>query len=103
MAQHGWRYEVWSGEAPRLLENLRFIAQGRLSQVDKEALRVLRGSGRVGLSLEAALAGAAHQGAVSPRLLRAALLRLLWLQEWVVDLSVPLTREATISKIEEPA
>lgn len=103
IAQRGWRYEIWSGEDPRLLENLRFLAQGRRSQVDEEALCALRESGLVGLSLKATLARAMRQGAASPGLLRAALLRLLWLQEWVIDLSVPLTHEAIISQIEEPA
>lgn len=102
VAQRGWRYEVWSGEDPQLMENLRFLAQGRRPRVDEHALQVLRESGKLGSPLSSALAGAGRRGDAAPSRLRSALLRLLWLQEWVVDLSVPLTPEAIIMKIEEP-
>lgn len=102
MAHRGWRYEVWTGDEPRLVENLRFLAQGRRPRVDEEALQLLRESGQVGSSLGSVLGEAARRDGTTKMAFRAALLRLLWLQEWVVDLTVPLTQEAIIRQIEEP-
>lgn len=89
MAARGWRYEVWSGESPQILENVRFLAQGRRSAGDDGALAALRDHARAGDPLAAVLARASDRG-VSRASLRAAMIRLLWLQEWRVDLTVPL-------------
>lgn len=101
MAARGWGYEVWSGESPRVLENLHFLAQGRRPRVDEQATQLLRESGSVGSSLSDAITAAIARSKAPPSLLRSALVRLLWLQEWQVDLSVPLTAATTILRTRE--
>jgi hypothetical protein len=42
-AERGWRYDVWSGAAPVVLGNLRFLAQGRRPDfLDPDALCAVR-------------------------------------------------------------
>lgn len=51
-ATKGWRYEVWSGDDPVRLRNVRYLAAGRrVSFVDPEALVKVAAAGRPGSTL----------------------------------------------------
>lgn len=102
MAERGWRYEVWSGESPRVLENLRFLAQGRRAIADDDALSALRSHALVGDALWTVLERASDCGA-SRASLTAAMVRLLWLQDWRVDLNLPLDGSSQLLDVEAAA
>lgn len=104
MAERGWRYEVWSGAHATTLENLRFLAQGRRPLVDDAAMAALRRTGHAGDSLSTALVAAvASEPSLSLDDARAAMIRLLWLQEWQVDLAIPVNDDSRITKTGAPA
>lgn len=104
MAERGWRYEVWSGASATTLENVRFLAQGRRPLVDDAALATLRRTGQTGDSLAKALATAvASEPSLSIESARAAMVRLLWRQEWRVDLATPVNGASRITRTGAPA
>lgn len=74
---HGWRCEVWSGDAPLHLANVRFLAgyrrPGLISEDLLDVLLAAAGSGQCFASLGVAL-GSAVPGVD----VKAAALRLLW-------------------------
>jgi hypothetical protein len=83
---HGWRYEIWSGEDPLYLANVRFLAGYRRSGLIPEdlldvVLAAAMGSGQRFASLVAALGTAAPVVDV-----KAAALRLLWQRRLCTDL-----------------
>lgn len=95
-ADRGWGYEVWCGAAPQVLENLRFIAQGRRGEfLDPDALRVVRQVVAAGMTVGEAETAAARSGAFRTSI-RPALLSVLWDGEWSVDLRRPLSSESVI-------
>jgi len=87
-ANKGWGYEVWSGDDPVRLRNVRFLgAARRVRTVDPEALVKVAEVARPGMTLaqlETAVALDMHVA-------RAAVLALLWSGRCVVDLSSPLS------------
>lgn len=104
MAERGWRYEVWSGADPVRLANVRFLRQGRRwDSVDEAAVGSLLVVATTGMTLEAAIVAAGASGRLEHRMLRAALLALLWHQVWVVDLDVPLSGSTVIEEIRQEA
>ena len=85
----GWRYEVWSEPPQAELENLRFLAGYRRCWLfDQELLDQLRRS-----DLDGVTVGAASRSvpARPEPVVRAAVLHLLWRQEFTVDLTRPLS------------
>lgn len=55
----GWRYEVFHGEDPVVIENLRFLAQGRRSMyLDQDCVDAVAAMGRSGMTLAQAEAAA---------------------------------------------
>jgi hypothetical protein len=89
----GWRYEVWSGEDPIRLRNLRFLAAGRrLDWVDHDALVKVAAAGAPGMTLAQVQESAGVAGATA----RAALLSLLWFGHWTTDMSRPLSPQSVI-------
>jgi hypothetical protein len=97
----GWRYEVWSGTNAVLVENLRFIAEGRRAEfVDQRVVTVLRNVVRDGARVGEACALAQRSGA--PRTtIKPAVLSMIWLGEWSVDLMRPLSSETVINVPEQ--
>ncbi|MBK7722171.1 MAG: TnsA-like heteromeric transposase endonuclease subunit [Austwickia sp.] len=91
----GWRYEVFHGGEPVVMENLRFLAQGRRSMfVDEECVSAVAEVGRSGMTLgqvEARVSG------FDPLDVRTSALALLWRRLWATDLSKPLSRNSVIS------
>lgn len=89
------RYEVFHGEDPVVMANLRFLAQGRRSMfLDEECVDVVAAVGRSGMTLgqvEAQVSG------FDPLDVRAASLALLWRGAWVTDLSRSLSTRSTIT------
>ena len=89
----GWRYEVWSGDDPIRLRNLRFLAAGRRTEwVDKDALVKVAAAGAPGMTFGQIEASAG----VAPSAARAALMSLLWFGHWRTDLSRPLSPQSMI-------
>lgn len=89
----GWRYEVWSGDDPIRLRNLRFLAAGRrIEWVDKDALVKVAAAGAPGMTFGQIEASAG----VAPSAARAALMSLLWFGQWTTDLSRPLSPQSVI-------
>jgi hypothetical protein len=94
---HGWRYEVWSGCDPVLLENVRFLAGYRRPGIVDEglvarALREVRDGETVG-EAERRLAGDAPGWTVRPMLLA-----LLWRQHLTTDLTRVLSGESGLRR-----
>lgn len=91
----GWRYEVFHGENPVVMANLRFLAQGRRSMfLDEECVLAVAAAGRSGMTLgevETCVSG------FDPLDVRASALALLWRRSWATDLSRPLSRSSVIS------
>jgi len=87
-ANKGWGYEVWSGDDPVRLRNVRFLGAARRARtVDAEAFVKVAEVARPGMTLaqlETAVALDSHVA-------RAAVLALLWSGRCVVDLSRPLS------------
>jgi hypothetical protein len=94
---HGWRYEVWSGCDPVLLENVRFLAGYRrpgivAAQVLEDAWRQVADGEPLGLA-ERRLAAGAPGWTVRP-----ALLALLWRHRLTTDLSRPLSYDSVLRR-----
>lgn len=82
---HGWQHEIWNGADPALLANLRFLAgyrrPGLLSdELVDEVLAAVRPGDTIGAVISR-MAGPRRPGEV-----KAAILRLLWLQRLATDL-----------------
>lgn len=95
----GWSYEVWSGEDPVVLRNVRFLAAGRRGWTTEHELlgKVAEHAtpGRtVAQVIDLADAGEPGTRAVSPA--RAALLALLWSGRCRVDLTEPLGPDSVL-------
>lgn len=87
--RRGWAYETWSGVAPAVLENVRFLAGFRRRHLLEESLieavlETARGQRSIG-GVEAALAPSYPREAVRP-----VVLHLLWSGALVADLHRPL-------------
>lgn len=98
-ADRGWSYEVWSGEDPVVLRNVRFLAAGRRGwATDPDLLHEVEQHAAPGRTLAqvADLAGAGEQGARPASHARAALLALLWAGKCKVDLAKPLGPESAL-------
>jgi hypothetical protein len=93
----GWRYEVFHGEDPIRMSNLRFLAMGRRSMfLDPDDLAAVQAVGAAGVTLadiEATVTG------VDRLDVRACALALLWRQVWVTELGRPLSSGSVISAI----
>ncbi|MEV6259068.1 TnsA-like heteromeric transposase endonuclease subunit [Nocardia sp. NPDC051929] len=93
----GWRYEIWSEPDPVELANVRFLAGYRRGWLfDPGVVEVVRDSMVSGMSIGEAL------GCVSgfpPATVRAALLHLLWRQEFTVDMSAQLRSATTLRAV----
>lgn len=94
---HGWRYEVWSGCEPVVLENVRFLAGYRRPGIVDEDLvgrawQEVRDGETLG-EVERRLAGDAPGWTVRP-----ALLALLWRHRLTTDLSRPLSGDAILRR-----
>jgi hypothetical protein len=95
---HGWRYEVWSGCDPVLLENIRFLAGYRRrgivpGQALDHAWQQVRDGEPLGVA-ERRLAGQAPGWTVRP-----ALLALLWRHRLATDLSRPLSHASLLRRL----
>lgn len=91
----GWRYEVFHGEDPVVMANLRFLAQGRRSMfLGEECVSAVAAAWRSGMTLGQVEARASG---FDPLDVRASALALLWRQVWTTDLSQPLSRGSLIS------
>lgn len=91
----GWRYEVFHGEDPVLMSNLRFIAQGRRAMfLDAEVIAAVSAAGRTGMALGEA---ESHVRSCDPLDVRASVLALLWRQVWRTDLRRPLSTQSVIT------
>lgn len=94
--EHGWRYEVWS-EPPQIrLENLRFLAGYRRPALfDPALLEAVRKGVVSGMTLADAF-GLADQ--TDARLVRSAVLHLLWAGRLTTDLDRVLSRSSIVRK-----
>jgi hypothetical protein len=94
---HGWRYELWSGCDPVVLENIRFLAGYRRPGIVEEHLvaRTWQGvrDGEPLGEVERRLAADAPGWTVRP-----ALLALLWHHRLTTDLSRPLSGDAVLRR-----
>jgi hypothetical protein len=94
---HGWDYQVWSGEDPVVLDNVRFLAgYRRPSVIDAEGVARAWESVRDGEQLAAAEYRLA--GGNPPHTVRPALLALLWSGRLVTDLSRVLSGSSVLSR-----
>jgi hypothetical protein len=94
---HGWRYEVWSGCDPVVLENVRFLAGYRRPGAVAEDLiawawQEVRDGEPLGV-VERRLASGSPEWTVRP-----ALLALLWRHRLTTDLSRPLSGDAILRR-----
>jgi hypothetical protein len=94
---HGWRYEVWSGCDPVLLENVRFLAGYRrpgivTDELLRRAFRDVRDGEPLGVA-ERRLCGDAPGWTVRP-----ALLALLWRHQLTTDLDRPLSHASVLRR-----
>lgn len=91
----GWSYEVWSGEDPILLRNVRFLAAGRRGwATDDDLLGKVAGHATPGLTLAQVTDLAEKHGDYSTT--RTALLALLWSGRCRVDLTKPLGPDSVL-------
>jgi hypothetical protein len=82
---HGWQYEVWSGAEPVLLANLRFLAgYRRPGLLPDDLLEDVLAAVRPGDTISTVTGRVS--GARPPGEVKAAVLRLLWLQRLATDL-----------------
>jgi hypothetical protein len=87
-AGKGWAYEVWSGEDPVRVRNVRFLGASRRARtVDDAALAKVADAARAGMTLAELEVAVALDGPTA----RAAVLALLWSGRWSVDLTIPLS------------
>jgi hypothetical protein len=99
LSGHGWRYEVWSGCDPVVLENVRFLAAYRRPGILAEAtltaaLEVVGEGGLLG-EVEARLAAGAPGWTVRP-----GLLALVWRHRLVIDLTMPLSTRSVLRRVD---
>lgn len=95
----GWDYQVWSGEDPVVLDNVRFLAgYRRPSVISAEGVARAWESVRDGEQLAAAEYRLA--GGNPPHTARPALLALLWSGRLVTDLSRVLSGSSVLSRHE---
>lgn len=96
LERRGWLYEVWSEPNEVELQNVRFLAGfRRRSLFEPSLLAALRGVPPDGRPIAKVI------GELSdwPRpLVRSALFHLLWMQEFTVDMSQPLSPSSTLSR-----
>lgn len=94
LTERGWRYEVWSEPPPIELENVRFLAGYRRAWLfDPDVLNAARSEVQEGITLGEALSAVA---AYPEPTVRAALLHLLWRQEFRVNLAQRLTAASVL-------
>ncbi|WP_327222619.1 TnsA-like heteromeric transposase endonuclease subunit [Streptomyces platensis] len=96
--RHGWEYEIWSGAAPTLLENIRFLAAYRrpgvvpVDEVERAWQEVVDGE-------ELALAERRLAGDRKREEARPALMALLWDGRLTTDLEArPLSGECVLRR-----
>lgn len=84
-AQRGWEHEIWSGDSPLYLRNLRYLAGYRLPGMVPEPLL---GEVLAAVQPGDTIGGVAGRmpASAAPGGIRAAVLRLLWQQQLVTDL-----------------
>ncbi|MGW6507733.1 TnsA-like heteromeric transposase endonuclease subunit [Streptomyces niveus] len=83
--EHGWAHEIWSGEDPVYLENVRFLASQRRAEfVAEEVLDEVLGEAVDGATIRELMLRL--QASFEPSLLKPAVLRLLWQQRLTTDL-----------------
>ena len=89
----GWAYEVWHGEDPVLLRNVRFLAAGRRLAFVDETARV-----KVAEACAAGMTVAQVEAAVElePAVARVAVLSLLWFGHVTTDLTRPLSASSVL-------
>jgi hypothetical protein len=92
-AARGWTYEVWSGDDPVLLRNVRYLAAGRRGwEDDDEVLGKVAENAAPGMTLaqvESLASSASQHG-------RTAVLALLWSGRCRVDLTQPLGADSVL-------
>ena len=84
-AQRGWEHEIWSGDSPLYLRNLRYLAGYRRPGMVPEPLL---GEVLAAVQPGDTIGGVAGRmpASAAPGGIRAAVLRLLWQQQLVTDL-----------------
>jgi hypothetical protein len=83
--EHGWAHEIWSGDDPVLLANVRLLAsQRRAGLVPEAMLAEVLAVCSSGVTVRDLLLKL--QGAIEPWLAKPAIIRLLWQQRLVADL-----------------
>lgn len=92
-ALRGWAFEEWYGAAPRLLENVRFLAgYRRRGLIDEQLIpAVLEAAGE-----PSPVAGVERRVSAHPALVRPVVLHLLWSGELVTDMGRPLGGDSVI-------
>lgn len=94
----GWTYEVWSGGEPAFMRNLRFIAVGRRARFLYPALLdELEPLGLPGMTLDQLEQAAT--GLADPKMLRMAVMAMLWSGRWHVDMNVPLSSRTVLLEV----
>lgn len=92
----GWRYEVWSGDDPVMLRNIRFLATARRGELAAEdAMGKVAEAARAGMTIAQVEAAAG----VEIDQARSASLVLLWRRRWSIDLTRPLTGSSLIRDV----
>lgn len=92
--QHGWEYEVWSGDDPVLLSNVRFLAAYRRpGVVPAEEIALAWDTVRDGEQLASAETRLAKILRRDPHEARPPVLALLWARRLTTDLTLPLSGE----------
>lgn len=92
----GWRYEIWSEPSAARLENLRFLAGYRRSWLfDPALLTSVQEGFEDGMTLWEAF-GSARQA--DARLVRSAVLHLLWSGSFVADIDRPLSPTSIVRR-----
>lgn len=85
----GWAYEVWTGDASVYLSNIRFLAGFRRHQYFREeAIERMSRPHLIGMTVREAISQEQHLSADTAR---AALMHVLWRQQFAVDLLRPLS------------
>ncbi|ORT57970.1 hypothetical protein BKD26_21415 [Streptomyces sp. CB03238] len=93
--EHGWAHEIWSGEDPVLLANVRFLAsQRRDGLVADEVLDEVLGAAAGGATIRELLLRL--QATWEPELLKQAVLRLLWQQRLTTNLRCRLDSDSRV-------
>lgn len=93
----GWAYEVWSGENPSVLANVRTIgAARRIGLICPDVLAAVEAVARAGMTIDEVVAAAGQH-------CRPAVLTKLWSGVWTVDLSVPLSGRSILNLRTESA